>query len=295
MILMKPFTIYKANLSLLPFFLCLWVFGIHQQASAQNGERVAYYLRFKTIDTAYLKCEYRYAFVDSGKTDTHLMVLLVGNKVQKFQGDDDYQSDSLAIIFDNKPHQVSYFRSREKGVSFNRSNVKWKVYLGYPEGKVSIADRVFIDNYISEELLEPIQWKINEDSVKNLMGYDCIQAECDLYGRHWVAWYAPELACSSGPWLLRGLPGLIVQAYDTEYLHDFLLLSVADCKIPIPFIERNYFKSKRDWVIKAYMKYAADPGKVMLGSGLVRPLGKDAEEPSPRRRFLYTPLRRVAP
>ena len=170
---------FGAVLRFFPFFLCLWVFGIHQQASAQNGERVAYYLRFKTIDTAYLKCEYRYAFVDSGKTDTHLMVLLVGNKVQKFQGDDDYQSDSLAIIFDNKPHQVSYFRSREKGVSFNRSNVKWKVYLGYPEGKVSIADRVFIDNYISEELLESIQWKINEDSVKNLMGYDCIQAECD--------------------------------------------------------------------------------------------------------------------
>jgi hypothetical protein len=258
-------------------------------------DRITYYLRFKAIDTTYLKCEYRYAFVDSGKTDTHLMVLLVGNKVQKFQGDDDYQSDSLAIIFDNKPHQVSYFRSREKGVSFNRSNVKWKVYLGYPEGKVSIADRVFIDNYISEEPLEPIQWKINEDSVKNLMGYDCIQAECDLYGRHWVVWYAPELACSSGPWLLRGLPGLIVQAYDTEYLHDFLLLSVADRKIPIPFIERNYFKSKRDWVIKAYMKYAADPGKVMLGSGLVRPIGKAAEEPLPRRRFLYTPLRRVTP
>ena len=131
--------------------------------------------------------------------------------------------------------------------------------------------------------------------MKNLMGYDCIQAECDLYGRHWVAWYAPELPCSSGPWLLRGLPGLIVQPYDTEYLHDFLLLSVADRKIPIPFIERNYFKSEREKVIKAYMKYAADPGKVMFGSGLVRPIGKAAEEPLPRRRFLYTPLRRVAP
>ena len=254
---------------------------------------MTYYLQFKTIDTAYLKCEYRYAFVDSGKTDAHLMVLLVGDKAQKFQGDDDYQSDSLGILLGNKAYPTSYINRREKGIPFNRSNIKWKVYLGYPEGKVSVTDRVFSDNYISEEPLEPIQWKINEDSVKNLMGYDCIQAECDLYGRHWVVWYAPELACSSGPWLLRGLPGLIVQAYDTEYLHDFLLLSVADRKIPIPFIERNYFKSQRDWVIKAYMKYAADPGKVMLGSGLVRPIGKAAEEPLPRRRFPYTPLRWV--
>ena len=288
---MKSFTIHSANLFLLPVFLCLGIFGVYQHSSAQNGERVSYYLRFRTIDTAYLKCEYRYAFVDSGKTDTHLMVLLVGNKVQKFQGDDGYQSDSLAIIFDNKPHQVSYFRSREKGVPFNRSNTKWTVYLDYPEGKVSVADRVFTDNYLSEEPLEPIQWKINEDSVKNLMGYDCIQAECDLYGRHWVAWYAPELSCSSGPWLLRGLPGLIVQAYDTEYLHDFLLLSVADRKILIPFNLLNYFKSEREKVIKAYMKYAADPGKVILGSGLVRPVGK---EPLSFHRSLYTPLRRVS-
>ena len=181
--------------------------------------------------------------------------------------------------------------AREKGVPFFRSGTRWSVYLGYPEGKVSIADRVFIDNYLSEEPLEPIQWKINEDSVKNLMGYDCIQAECDLYGRHWVVWYAPELACSAGPWLLRGLPGLIVQAYDTEYLHDFLLLSVADRKTPIPFNLRNYFKSEREKVIKAYMKYAADPGKVILGSGLVRPVGK---EPLSFHRSLYTPLRRVS-
>ena len=292
---MKSFMVYRANQLLSPLFLCFALLGLPLQASAQLFDKPYVYNDYVAIDTAYLKCEYRYAFVDSGKTESHLMVLLVGNKAQKFAGDDEYQRDSLGILFDNKPHKESYFRTREKGVPFFRSGTRWSVYLGYPEGKVSIADRVFIDNYISEEPLEPIQWKINEDSVKNLMGYDCVQAECDLYGRHWVVWYAPELACSSGPWLLRGLPGLIVQAYDTEYLHDFLLLSVADRKIPIPFNLLNYFKSERDWVIKAYMKYAADPRKALYGSGLARPVGKAAEEPSPRRRFLYTPLRRVTP
>ena len=277
---MKSLMTCRTNLFLVFFFLCLGVLGLSLQASAQLFKKPYVYRNYKAIDTAYLKCEYRYAFVDSGKTDTHLMVLLVGNKAQKFQGDDEYQGDSLGILFDNKPYEESYFRTRERGVPFNRSNIKWKVYLGYPEGKVSMTDRVFTDNYISEEPLEPIQWKIN-----------CIQAECDLYGRHWVVWYAPELACSSGPWLLRGLPGLIVQAYDTEYLHDFLLLSVADRKIPIPFNLRNYFKSDREKVIKAYMKYATDPGKVILGSGLLRPVGKESLS---FHRSLYTPLRRVS-
>ena len=79
------------------------------------------------------------------KTESHLMVLLVGNKVQKFQGDDDYQSDSLGVLLDNKSYPASYIDSREKGIPFSRSSTKWSVYLGYPEGKVSIADRVFID------------------------------------------------------------------------------------------------------------------------------------------------------
>ena len=73
----------------LSLLLCLGLLGLSLQASAQLFDKPYVYRNYKAIDTAYLKCEYRYAFVDSGKTDTHLMVLLVGNKAQKFQGDDE--------------------------------------------------------------------------------------------------------------------------------------------------------------------------------------------------------------
>ena len=72
----------------LSLLLCLGLLGLSLQASAQLFDKPYVYRNYKAIDTAYLKCEYRYAFVDSGKTDTHLMVLLVGNKAQKFEGDD---------------------------------------------------------------------------------------------------------------------------------------------------------------------------------------------------------------
>ena len=112
---MKSFIVYRANQLLYPLFLCFALLGLSLEASAQMFDKPYVYRNYKAIDTAYLKCEYRYAFVDSGKTDTHLMVLLVGNKAQKFEGDDDYQRDSLGIIFDNKPYEESYFRTRERG------------------------------------------------------------------------------------------------------------------------------------------------------------------------------------
>ena len=83
---MKSLMTCRTNLFLVFFFLCLGVLGLSLQASAQWDDKPYVYRSYETIDTAYLKCEYRYAFVDSGKTDAHLMVLLVGNKAQQFQG-----------------------------------------------------------------------------------------------------------------------------------------------------------------------------------------------------------------
>ena len=74
------------------------------------------------------------------------------------------------------------------------------------------------DNYGLEdtshytEPIDEIQWNITMDSVKNVLGYDCILAETDYHGRHWKAWFTSELPLPFGPWKLRGLPGIILAA-----------------------------------------------------------------------------------
>ncbi len=65
--------------------------------------------------------------------------------------------------------------------------------------------------YYTEPINEMI-WTVVEDSTSTVLGYDCILAETDYHGRHWKAWFAPELPMSFGPWKLRGLPGLILKA-----------------------------------------------------------------------------------
>lgn len=56
------------------------------------------------------------------------------------------------------------------------------------------------------------QWEIVSDSTETLLGYECMMAESDYHGRHWQAWFSPEIAVPFGPWKLHGLPGLILKA-----------------------------------------------------------------------------------
>lgn len=277
---------------LLSFVLLLY-YSLGLQA--QQQERVAPLMDITPIDTAFLKATYRYAFKQQEKRASSQMELLVGDKTQLFLGADDYAMDSLGIVLENKAYPVRWLMSKSNALPYGRSNIKWRVYTGYPAGRVTILDRIFTTHYLSEEPITIPVWKTHPDSTKQVMGYTCHLAELDLHGRHWYAWYTPEVACSRGPWLLHGLPGLVVQAYDSEHLHDFLLFGLEQRAIPIGFKKSSYYKTSRERVIKEYIKFAQDPGKVIEGSGLVKPIGKQPKAGRPKRTYFFIPLRRVTP
>lgn len=62
-----------------------------------------------------------------------------------------------------------------------------------------------------EETMPHIDWEIT-DSTKDILGYECIKAIADYHGRKWTAWFAPDIPIQDGPWKLRGLPGIILEA-----------------------------------------------------------------------------------
>ena len=64
--------------------------------------------------------------------------------------------------------------------------------------------------HVKESLPEPL-WTI-EDSCRTILGYECTKASADFYGRKWTVWFTPDIPVNDGPWKLRGLPGLILEA-----------------------------------------------------------------------------------
>jgi len=80
--------------------------------------------------------------------------------------------------------------------------------------KMFVKERL-VNNYVLEEPLEKIDWKIHTDTL-TISGIQCQKATAHFKGRNWIAWFSKEMPFQSGPWKLNGLPGLIVEAYDEK-------------------------------------------------------------------------------
>lgn len=92
-----------------------------------------------------------------------------------------------------------------------------QVAKNYPQRGVFTNSDYIMEFAYYEDELPVLRWKIS-NKRRVILGYDCVMAETDLYGRHWVVWYAEEIPLSEGPWLLNGLPGLILAAEDDEQI-----------------------------------------------------------------------------
>lgn len=70
-------------------------------------------------------------------------------------------------------------------------------------------------SHFFNDTLFPMVWEMVEEE-KTVNGILCRKAVTFFKGRHYIAWYAPSIPISEGPWKLGGLPGLILEAYDEQ-------------------------------------------------------------------------------
>ena len=88
-------------------------------------------------------------------------------------------------------------------------------YLQFPnENKFFVKERLF-NSYIVEEATPVINWKVTADTT-TLKGLKCQKATALFKGRNYTAWFCPDMPYRVGPWKLNGLPGLIVEAFDSK-------------------------------------------------------------------------------
>lgn len=84
-----------------------------------------------------------------------------------------------------------------------------------------------IYQYNQENMLK---WELLEDTT-TFESYKCNKAKLGYMGRKYIAWYAPEIPISDGPWKFWGLPGLIVQITDESSEFKIKLSSLSETEV----------------------------------------------------------------
>ena len=110
------------------------------------------------------------------------------------------------------------------------------VWMGYPEGQVTVREFIFPHEYEGYELTPNIAWALSEDTM-TVSSYLCQQATATFRGVEWHVWYTEEIPSSAGPWRLHGLPGLIVKAESKA--HSFSIAKLTQEASPIIAPERR--------------------------------------------------------
>lgn len=225
----------------------------------------------KILDDNYLKCQYQFIWQNDtldSKTKEDLLILKIGKSMSKCISFYAKQVDSIMSrpnwyeIMRVKINKAMDSKTFMKG-NYPHKRMKAYVYKNYPQGKMTVTDGISLQDYIYEDELHAQHWEFT-DSTKTVLNYPCQMATCNFRGRHWTAWFTPDIPVSDGPWKFSGLPGLIMEVYDRNSQYHFTIVGVQKVKNdPIAFTETHggnskFEKTNRIDLLKAQKKYLMD-------------------------------------
>ncbi len=123
-------------------------------------------------------------------------------------------------------------------------------------------------NDLVYEYSEPtpkLNWSFVAEN-KEIEGYSCNKATTTFAGREWVVWYTPSIPVDGGLWKFNGLPGLILEAYDTTGEHRFVAIGIEKSVEDIIRYTVPTKKLSREAFFKAERKTYAHPLDAMFAS-----------------------------
>lgn len=181
----------------------------------------------QTSERAVAKAKYSYVHVRDTNNRSNPyqeeMILLIGKNSSRYtsyvkmkQQVEFYQHVNEQIKNNGGTLNGAHIKSNRKGMT-----VPEDYYFFHAENQL-IRSEHLVNTYFITEAIPQIDWKITTDTA-TLSGVKCQKATALFRGRTWIAWFAPDMPFQSGPWKLHGLPGLILEAYDSKKEVQFLL------------------------------------------------------------------------
>lgn len=133
--------------------------------------------------------------------------------------------------------------------------VSMYIFKDFDNGTKTVYDDYSDQFAVYDEPFGEMQWEIENDSTKTVLGYECIMARSAYHGREWTAWFTPEIPVHDGPWKLAGLPGLILAATESQGFHSFTANGIESTDREIPGMVRADWYHKEDRIKYLQGKY----------------------------------------
>ena len=131
------------------------------------------------------------------------------------------------------------------------------VFKYYDQERTTVYDNAgLMESGVYDEPFSELSWELG-DSTKSVLGYECVMATADYHGRKWTAWFAPDIPVHDGPWKLRGLPGLILEATEEKGHHGFIADGIEQSSQPLyPIYDKDkYDRMERLDMLRSLRNY----------------------------------------
>lgn len=248
------------------FIAFLYMFLLALALLAQNSDKIL--------------VSYDYVYPNTyGKIRTLKMSLMASPSESRYYNETSLWVDSLKSTPEGKAKYMEIIKKAcmtiepDGSVSFDMRKGPTKptnsyVFTNLAKDCLTHYNRFGEDYGYYTEPLNEIQWTIVEDSTATVLGYECVMAESDYHGRHWKAWFAPELPMPFGPWKLHGLPGLILKAEaNGGFSFTATGLENTDRIISSMYMQSDYSKVDRKEALKNAEFFANNEESIMNAQG----------------------------
>lgn len=187
---------------------------------SQSGDyRVKYDLKYQidSTNTANIQNEIMYLDIEkNGKSYFRPESIFLKDSI--------LQSKNPQSLFSiNKPKFNYCIVKNDKNTSVN-------TFYDYTAFKFKVLDNI------------KLIWNINNGSSKKILGYETKMATTTYRGRNYTAWYAVDVPINNGPYKFSGLPGLILEIYDSKKHYVFKVLSINKLKDVKSYINQQEYR-----------------------------------------------------
>jgi len=182
-------------------------------------------------------------------------VLLGGLNESYFASRLDYLSDTGQHKAPANPDVLDFtdssFKFPERIV--RKGTTVTQFYSEY-KGKIRYSEKV------------PMVWKMQSDT-KKIMGVVCQKATTQKFGRTWIAYFTTEdYQIKTGPYKFYGLPGLILELYDSKNEYHFTATKIKRVSQTFKINLSNYKNYPKKKYLQAFDNMRFSPNEFAGGS-----------------------------